>query len=100
MLEISQAFAGKAGAAVEPSDIGQRREIIAQQSSSSRLHVQCTVTEARGVGLEEEVRVTISKLIRCIQSFSADRILLSLLCFLLCLVHTEYKRPVQLDAGL
>lgn len=52
-VEISEAFAGEAGAAVEAGDVGQRREVIVQQRSSSRLHVQRTVTETSCVGLED-----------------------------------------------
>ena len=52
-MEIPQAFVGEAGAAVEAGDVGQRREVIVQQSSSARVHVQRTVTETSRVGLED-----------------------------------------------
>lgn len=52
-VEISEAFAGEAGAAVEGSDVGQRREVIVQQNAPSCLHVQCAVTETSCVGLKD-----------------------------------------------
>lgn len=39
VLEISQAFVGEAGTALEAGDIGQRREVIVQELSSFRLHI-------------------------------------------------------------
>lgn len=51
-MEISQAFVGEAGAALEAGDIRQRREVILQQLSSSRPHVQHTATVTSCVGLE------------------------------------------------
>lgn len=44
VMEISEAFAGEAGAAAEAGDIGQSREVIVQQFSLCCLHIQCTVT--------------------------------------------------------
>lgn len=52
-MEISQAFVGEARAAVKAGDVGQRREVIVQQSSFTRVHIQCTVTETSCVGLED-----------------------------------------------
>lgn len=52
-VEVSQAFAGEAGAAVEAGDVGQRREVIVQRRSPCCLHVQHTVTQASCVGLED-----------------------------------------------
>lgn len=52
VVEISQAFVGEASAALEAGDIGQRREVIVQQLSSSRLHVQHTVAVTSCAGLQ------------------------------------------------
>lgn len=52
-MEISQALVGEAGAAVEASDICQGREVVVQQSSSTCVYVQHTVTETSGVGLKD-----------------------------------------------
>lgn len=67
-MEVSQAFAGETGAAVEAGDVGQRREVIVQQRASSRRHVQRTVTETSCVGLEDgEVHIvfTVGGIICC-----------------------------------
>lgn len=53
-MEISQAFAGETGAAVEVGGVGQRREVIVQRHASSCLHIQRTVAEASCVGLKDE----------------------------------------------
>lgn len=52
VMEISQASVGEAGAALEAGGIRQRREIIVQQLSSCRLHVQHTDTATCREGLE------------------------------------------------
>lgn len=52
VLEISQAFVGEAGTALEAGDIGQRREVIVQELSSCRLYVQRTVAVTSCVGLQ------------------------------------------------
>lgn len=52
-LEIFQASASEAWAAVEAGHVGQRSEVVVQQHSSSRLHVQRTVTKTGCVGLED-----------------------------------------------
>lgn len=57
-LEIFQAFAGEAGAALDAGDVGQRREVVVQQSSTSGLHVQGTVADTSWVGLGGQVGVS------------------------------------------
>lgn len=51
VLEISQASAGEAWAALEAGDVGQRREVVAQQRSIPTPHVHDAVAETRRVGL-------------------------------------------------
>lgn len=41
---------------MEAGDVGQRREVIVQQCSSFRLHVQRTVAQTSCVGLEDGER--------------------------------------------
>lgn len=67
-MEISQAFVGEAGAAVEAADVGQRREVIVQQRAFSCLHIQRTVTETSCVGLEdgeEHIVFSVGGIISC-----------------------------------
>lgn len=52
VMKVPQAFVGEARAAAEAGDIGQGREIVAEQDPSLRLNVHFTVTETSCVGLQ------------------------------------------------
>lgn len=61
-LEISQAFGGEAGAALEAGDIDQRREVVVQRGSSCRLYFQHTVTKTSCLCLEQRGEDTLQPL--------------------------------------
>lgn len=53
-MEIAQAFAGEARAAVEVGDIRQRGEVVVEPGPSCRLNIQFTVTDTCCVSLQNE----------------------------------------------
>lgn len=59
-MEVSQAFVGEAGAALESSDVGQSGKVIVQPLSSCGLHVQCAAAVAGSVGLYTHTHTHVS----------------------------------------
>lgn len=57
-MEVPQAFAGEAGAAMDAGDVGQRREIVVQQCSFACAQIQYAVTETSCIGLKDKVSVS------------------------------------------
>lgn len=53
-MEISQAFVGEAGAALEAGDVGQSREVVVHSLSFCGQHVQIAVAAAGSVSLHAQ----------------------------------------------